>query len=94
MMDYDFDDDDENMNSNSPKVEIKMEGYNSSDVKKEEYTKLCKDRSAAFFRVGKEPKKNETTNYDLKILADLESKLKQFKSDNNWEGFLGERFEV
>tara|TARA_Y100000996_G_scaffold353238_1_gene293081 strand:- start:103 stop:501 length:399 start_codon:yes stop_codon:yes gene_type:complete len=65
-----------------------------SDVKKEEYTKLCKDRSAAFFRVGKEPKKNETTNYDLKILADLESKLKQFKSDNNWEGFLGERFEV
>tara|TARA_Y100000816_G_scaffold288407_1_gene272925 strand:- start:802 stop:1239 length:438 start_codon:yes stop_codon:yes gene_type:complete len=71
------------------------EFYLSLDkFKQEEYTKLCKERSAAFFRTGSEPKKEPTTNKDINNFNNLDEKLRQFKAENNWNDFLGERLEI
>tara|TARA_Y100000996_G_C22555173_1_gene655289 strand:- start:3931 stop:4329 length:399 start_codon:yes stop_codon:yes gene_type:complete len=71
------------------------EFYLSLDTpKQEEYTLICKERSAAFFRTGDEPKKKPTSNVDINNFNSLDNKLKKFKDDNNWDSFLGERLEV
>tara|TARA_B100000073_G_C23359732_1_gene422338 strand:- start:60 stop:497 length:438 start_codon:yes stop_codon:yes gene_type:complete len=71
------------------------EFYLSLDkIKQEEYTRLCKERSAAFFRTGNEPKKDPTTTKDINNFIDLDEKLKEFKDENDWNGFSGERLEV
>ena len=42
------------------------EFYLSLDTfKQNQYTEICKNRSAAFFRIGKEPKKDPTTDQDF-----------------------------
>ena len=71
------------------------EFYLSLDnLKREEYTLICKERSAAFFRIGSEPKKNPTSDKDLINFNSLDEKLKEFKQDNNWDNYSGERLEV
>ena len=50
-------------------------------------TNLCKNRSAAFFRIGKEPKKNPTTIIDHKKFKELDNELEKFKKDNDWDNF-------
>ena len=64
------------------------EFYLSLDTfKQNQYTEICKNRSAAFFRIGKEPKKDPTTEQDYTIYKEWDDKLKEFKSDNRWEDF-------
>lgn len=64
------------------------EFYLSLDTfKQNQYTEICKNRSAAFFRIGKEPKKDPTTDQDFAKFKEWDDKLKEFKSDNKWEGF-------
>ena len=63
-------------------------------IKQEEYTLICRDRSAAFFRIGSEPKKNPTSDKDLINFNSLDEKLKEFKQNNNWDNYSGERLEV
>tara|TARA_B100000965_G_C19223352_1_gene596840 strand:+ start:241 stop:627 length:387 start_codon:yes stop_codon:yes gene_type:complete len=64
------------------------EFYLSLDTfKQNQYTEICKNRSAAFFRIGKEPKKDPTTEQDYIIYKKWDDKLKEFKSDNKWEDF-------
>ena len=71
------------------------EFYLSLDnLKREEYTLICKERSAAFFRIGSEPKKNPTSDKDLINFNSFNEKLKEFKQDNNWDKYSGERLEV
>ena len=64
------------------------EFYLSLDTfKQNQYTEICKNRSAAFFRIGKEPKKDPTTDQDFAKFKEWDEKLKEFKSDNKWEDF-------
>ena len=64
------------------------EFYLSLDTfKQNQYTEICKNRSAAFFRIGKEPKKDPTTDQDFAKFKEWDDKLKEFKSDNKWEDF-------
>ena len=55
--------------------------------KQNQYTEICKNRSAAFFRIGKEPKKDPTSDQDFAKFKEWDDKLKEFKSDNKWEDF-------
>ena len=71
------------------------EFYLSLDnLKREEYTLICKERSAAFFRIGSEPKKNPTSDKDIINFNSFDEKLKEFKQDNNWDKYSSERLEV
>ncbi len=64
------------------------EFYLSLDTfKQNQYTEICKNRSAAFFRIGKEPKKDPTTEKDFATFKEWDSKLEEFKNNNNWENF-------
>ena len=64
------------------------EFYLSLDTfKQNQYTEICKNRSAAFFRIGKEPKKDPTTEKDFATFKEWDSKLEDFKNNNNWENF-------
>ena len=64
------------------------EFYLSLDAfKQNQYTEICKNRSAAFFRIGKEPKKDPTTDQDFRTFKEWDDKLKEFKTDNKWEDF-------
>ena len=64
------------------------EFYLSLDTfKKSQYTEICKNRSAAFFRIGKEPKKDPTTDKDFATFKEWDSRLKEFKNDNKWDDF-------
>ena len=74
-----------------------LKAANKADLdkfKQEEYTLICKERSAAFFRIGSEPKKNPTSDEDLINFNSLDEKLKEFKQNNNWDNYSGERLEV
>ena len=55
---------------------------------------ICKERSAAFYRICSEPKKNPTSDEDLINFNSLDEKLKEFKQNNNWDNYSGERLEV
>ena len=64
------------------------EFYLSLDTfKQNQYTEICKNRRAAFFRIGKEPKKDPTTDQDFATFKEWDDKLKEFKTDNKWEDF-------
>ena len=64
------------------------EFYLSLDTfKQNQYTEICKNRSSAFFRIGKEPKKDPTTDQDFRTFKEWDDKLKEFKTDNKWEDF-------
>ena len=64
------------------------EFYLSLDkLKQNQYTNICKNRSAAFFRIGHEPKKTPTTDLDHKNFIELDSELKKFKDENDWDKF-------
>ena len=64
------------------------EFYLSLDkFKQNQYTEICKNRSAAFFRIGKEPKKDPTTVKDFATFREWDSRLEKFKNDNKWDDF-------
>jgi hypothetical protein len=52
--------------------------------KRNQYTDICRKRSAAFFRIGKEPKKTKNHPNDKLIFDNLDQELKIFKEENNW----------
>ena len=64
------------------------EFYLSLDTfKQNQYTEICKNRSAAFFRIGKEPKKDPTTDKDFEVFKEWDEELKKFKDNNKWDDF-------
>ena len=64
------------------------EFYLSLDTfKQNQYTEICKNRSAAFFRIGKEPKKDPTTEKDFATFKEWDMKLEEFKNNNRWDDF-------
>ncbi len=64
------------------------EFYLSLDTfKQNQYTEICKNRSAAFFRIGKEPKRAPTTDQDFVTFQEWDIKLREFKDKNNWDSF-------
>ena len=62
---------------------LSLDGY-----KQNQYTGLCKKRSAAFFKIGKEPKKTKNSPTDILKFNELDQQLKIFKEENNWDKFV------
>ena len=68
------------------KLELCEKFYLSLDQhKRKQYTDLCRKRSAAFFKTGKEPKKTKNSPADRLDFNNLDQKLKTFKEENNWD---------
>jgi hypothetical protein len=70
-------------------LEASEEFYLSLDIMKQnQYSHICKNRSAAFYKIGDEPDsdKNNTENQDA--FKEWDQKLDEFKAQNNWDQFV------
>jgi hypothetical protein len=70
-------------------LEPSEEFYLSLDIMKQnQYSHICKNRSAAFYKIGDEPDsdKNNTENQDA--FKEWDQKLDEFKAQNNWDQFV------
>ena len=60
-------------------------------LKQNQYINICKNRSAAFFRIGNEPKKLPSSEQDYIDFEKWEKELKDFKENNDWVKFNREK---
>ena len=64
------------------------EFYLSLDIMKQnQYTQICKKRSAAFYKIGDEPNSDKTNSEHQRLFKEQDEKLDDFKTQNNWALF-------
>tara|TARA_Y100000389_G_scaffold128763_1_gene126214 strand:- start:508 stop:894 length:387 start_codon:yes stop_codon:yes gene_type:complete len=64
------------------------EFYLSLDIMKQnQYTHICKNRSAAFYKIGDEPDSDKKNSEYQKVFKEWDEKLDEFKKHNNWNSF-------
>ena len=69
-------------------LEPSEEFYLSLDImKKNQYSHICKNRSAAFYKIGDEPDSNKDNSDNQNAFREWDQKLDEFKSQNNWDKF-------
>ncbi|MFL2552618.1 MAG: hypothetical protein ACJ0QV_03590 [Gammaproteobacteria bacterium] len=70
------------------KLEACEEFYLSLDLMKQnQYSHICKNRSAAFYKIGDEPASDKNNSQYQKIFKEWDEELIQFKQKNNWKQF-------
>ena len=70
-------------------LEPSEEFYLSLDImKKNQYSHICKNRSAAFYKIGDEPDSNKDNSDNQNAFREWDQKLDEFKSQNNWDKFI------
>ena len=64
------------------------EFYLSLDLMKQnQYTHICKHRSAAFYKIGDEPDSDKENSEYQRQFSEWDEKLNEFKAQNNWDKF-------
>tara|TARA_Y100000768_G_scaffold192601_1_gene144416 strand:- start:5258 stop:5644 length:387 start_codon:yes stop_codon:yes gene_type:complete len=64
------------------------EFYLSLDLMRQnQYTNICKNRSAAFYKIGDEPDSDKNNSQYQKVFKEWDEELNIFKKNNNWEQF-------
>ena len=56
-------------------------------MKQNQYTHICKNRSAAFYKIGDEPDSDKENSEYQREFSEWDEKLNEFKSQNNWDKF-------
>jgi hypothetical protein len=70
-------------------LEPSEEFYLSLDImKKNQYSHICKNRSAAFYKIGDEPDSDKDNTDNQNDFREWDQKLDEFKSQNNWDKFI------
>jgi len=70
-------------------LEPSEEFYLSLDMmKKNQYSHICKNRSAAFYKIGDEPDSDKDNTDNQNDFREWDQKLDEFKSQNNWDKFI------
>jgi hypothetical protein len=70
-------------------LEPSEEFYLSLDImKKNQYSHICKNRSAAFYKIGDEPDSDKDNTDNQNDFREWDKKLDEFKSQNNWDKFI------
>ena len=70
-------------------LEPSEEFYLSLDImKKNQYSHICKNRSAAFYKIGDEPDSDKDNTDNQNNFREWDQKLDEFKSQNNWDKFI------
>ena len=70
-------------------LEPSEEFYLSLDImKKNQYSHICKNRSAAFYKIGDEPDSDKDNTDNQNDFIEWDQKLDEFKSQNNWDKFI------
>jgi len=70
-------------------LEPSEEFYISLDMmKKNQYSHICKNRSAAFYKIGDEPDSDKDNSDNQNAFREWDQKLDEFKSQNNWDKFI------
>jgi len=70
-------------------LEPSEEFYLSLDMmKKNQYSHICKNRSAAFYKIGDEPDSDKDNSDNQNAFREWDQKLDEFKSQNNWDKFI------
>ncbi|MBL6700530.1 MAG: hypothetical protein ISP96_01490 [Gammaproteobacteria bacterium] len=70
-------------------LEPSEEFYLSLDImKKNQYSHICKNRSAAFYKIGDEPDSDKDNSDNQNDFREWDQKLDEFKSQNNWDKFI------
>ena len=70
-------------------LEPSEEFYLSLDImKKNQYSHICKNRSAAFYKIGDEPDSDKDNTDNQNAFREWDQKLDEFKSQNNWDKFI------
>ena len=70
-------------------LEPSEEFYLSLDImKKNQYSHICKNRSAAFYKIGDEPDSDKDNTDNQNDFKEWDQKLDEFKSQNNWDKFI------
>jgi hypothetical protein len=70
-------------------LEPSEEFYLSLDImKKNQYSHICKNRSAAFYKIGDEPDSDKDNSDNQNAFREWDQKLDEFKSQNNWDKFI------
>ncbi len=65
------------------------EFYLSLDLMRQnQYTNICKNRSAAFYKIGDEPDSDKNNSEFQKLFEEWDKKLNEFKIQNNWSRFI------
>ena len=57
-------------------------------MKKNQYSNICKNRSAAFYKIGDEPDSDKDNSDNQNAFREWDQKLDEFKSQNNWDKFI------
>ena len=70
-------------------LEPSEEFYLSLNImKKNQYSHICKNRSAAFYKIGDEPDSDKDNSDNQNAFREWDQKLDEFKSQNNWDKFI------
>ena len=70
-------------------LEPSEEFYLSLDImKKNQFSHICKNRSAAFYKIGDEPDSDKDNSDNQNAFREWDQKLDEFKSQNNWDKFI------
>ena len=70
-------------------LEPSEEFYLSLDImKKNQYSHICKNRSAAFYKIGDEPDSDKDNSDNQNAFREWDQKIDEFKSQNNWDKFI------
>ena len=54
---------------------------------KNQYIHICKNRSAAFYKIGDEPDSDKNNSDFQNEFSEWDEKLNEFKSQNGWDKF-------
>jgi len=64
------------------------EFYLSLDMMRQnQYINICKNRSAAFYKIGDEPDSDKENSEYQRQFSEWDEKLNEFKAQNNWDKF-------
>tara|TARA_B100001113_G_C21119542_1_gene626802 strand:- start:3053 stop:3439 length:387 start_codon:yes stop_codon:yes gene_type:complete len=65
------------------------EFYLSLDLMRQnQYTNICKNRSAAFYKIGDEPDSDKYNSQHQQVFKEWDDELNKFKEANNWSTFI------
>mgnify|MGYP001306285590 FL=1 len=65
------------------------EFYLSLDIMRQnQYINICKNRSAAFYKIGDEPDSDKNNSQYQKVFEEWDEELNIFKQNNNWSQFI------
>ena len=56
-------------------------------MKQNQYSNICKNRSAAFYKIGDEPDSDKNNSEYQQVFKKWDQELKDFKDKNEWIKF-------